>query len=181
MRDDVESDSLGQRTALSDRDDVTLVDGEGRGAMCRDVLVPLLEPTVLADVVEVVPADDDGTLHLTGRDDLSLQDTATDGDVSSEGALLVYVWVLDGGIGCLDAKADVLNEPHRLNLGGGTDLTLPCDEDSILLLVGLLVLVALDIFLGDTDHVSFLCLLLLLMLMLMLMLFVMMIMIMMTH
>ena len=27
--DDVESDGLGQRTALSDRDDISLVDGEG--------------------------------------------------------------------------------------------------------------------------------------------------------
>ena len=44
--------------------------------------------TVLGDVVEVVPADDEGAVHF-GGDDLASQDTATDGDVASEGALLV--------------------------------------------------------------------------------------------
>lgn len=71
--------------------------------MCGDVLVPLLEPTVLADVVEVVPADDDGTLHLSRRDDLTLQDTSTNRHVAGEGTLLVYVWVLDGSIRRLDS------------------------------------------------------------------------------
>lgn len=48
----------------------------------------LLVSVVLGDVVEVVTTDDEGTVHL-GRDDLSGQDTSTDGDESSEGALLV--------------------------------------------------------------------------------------------
>ena len=38
--------------------------------------------------MEVVPADDEGAVHF-GGDDLAGQDTATDGDVASEGALLV--------------------------------------------------------------------------------------------
>ena len=50
---------------------------------------PSLLRTVLGDVVEVVPADDEGAGHL-GRDDTAGEDTATDGDVASEGALLVY-------------------------------------------------------------------------------------------
>ena len=44
--------------------------------------------TVFGDVVEVVPTDDDGTGHLGGNDTAG-QDTAADGDVTSEGALLV--------------------------------------------------------------------------------------------
>ena len=44
--------------------------------------------TVLRDIVEVVPSDDNGTGHLGGNDTAS-QDTATDGNVASEGALLV--------------------------------------------------------------------------------------------
>jgi len=45
--------------------------------------------TVLGDIVEVVPADDNGTGHFGGNN-LSGEDAATDGDVTSEGALLVY-------------------------------------------------------------------------------------------
>ena len=45
--------------------------------------------TVLGDVVKVIPSDDDGTGHLR-RNDTASQDTATDGDVASEWALLVY-------------------------------------------------------------------------------------------
>ena len=51
--------------------------------------MPLLVTVVLGDVVEVFTADDDGTVHL-GRDDTAGQDTATDGDHTSEGALLVW-------------------------------------------------------------------------------------------
>lgn len=48
----------------------------------------LLVTGVLGDEVEVLAADDDGTVHL-GGDDGASQDTATDGDETSEGALLV--------------------------------------------------------------------------------------------
>jgi hypothetical protein len=50
--------------------------------------VALLVTVVLGDVVEVFTADDDGTVHL-GRDDTAGKDTATDGDLADEGALLV--------------------------------------------------------------------------------------------
>lgn len=39
--------------------------------------------------MQVVSPDDDGTGHL-GRDDLAREDAATDRDVTSERALLVY-------------------------------------------------------------------------------------------
>ena len=45
--------------------------------------------TVLGDVVQVVPSDDDGTGHLR-RYDTAGEDTTADGDVACEGALLVY-------------------------------------------------------------------------------------------
>ena len=133
MGHDIEFDGLGQRTALSDGHDVTLLHWETGAAMSVDVLVTLLETTVLRDVVEVVPAYDDGALHLR-RDDESLQDLTTDGDVSSEGTLLVDVISLDGGVRGLDAKTDVLYPAHRLDLLGA-DAALACDEDGILGLV----------------------------------------------
>jgi hypothetical protein len=44
--------------------------------------------TVLRDVVEVVPSDDDGTSHL-GRHYAAVQDASTNRDIASERALLV--------------------------------------------------------------------------------------------
>ena len=56
--------------------------------MRSQVVVPLLVTVVLGDVVQVLAADDQGTVHL-GGDDGAGQDTATDGDETSERALLV--------------------------------------------------------------------------------------------
>lgn len=86
--EDVESDGLGERSALTDGDGVTFLDTECGADVCGEVLVSLLVSGVLGDEVEVLSADDDGTVHL-GGDDLAGQDTATDGDETGEGALLV--------------------------------------------------------------------------------------------
>lgn len=80
--------SLAQRAALANGDPVTFLNTESRGNVSGDVLVPLLVTVVLGDVVEVFTADDDGTVHL-GRDDTASEDTATDRDLTGEGALLV--------------------------------------------------------------------------------------------
>ena len=56
--------------------------------MDSHVLVPLLEPVVFLDVVEVIPADDDGPGHLHLGDG-SGQDAPTDRAVAGEGTLLV--------------------------------------------------------------------------------------------
>lgn len=39
--------------------------------------------------MEVVPSDNESAVHF-GGDDLASQDTATDGDLTGEGALLVW-------------------------------------------------------------------------------------------
>ena len=137
MSDDIELDSLGQGTALSNGHNISLFDPEGRSAVSVDVLVTLLETTVLLDVVEVVATDDDGALHL-GRDDEPLQDLSTDGNVTGEGTLLVNVVALDRGVGGLDTQTDILHPAHWLHLLGVGALA--GDEDGILALVSLLVL-----------------------------------------
>lgn len=48
----------------------------------------LLVTGVLGNEVEVLATDDDGTVHLGGHNGAG-QDTATDGDETGEGALLV--------------------------------------------------------------------------------------------
>lgn len=79
---------LAQRTALADGNPVTLLNTERGGDVSSQVLMALLVTVVLGDVVKVFTADDDGTVHL-GRDDTAGKDTATDGDLTDEGALLV--------------------------------------------------------------------------------------------
>jgi hypothetical protein len=85
---DVEADSLAERSALANGDLVTLLDTESGRNVGGNVLVSLLVTRVLRDEVKVLAADDDGSVHLGGNDGAS-QDTATDRDETSEGALLV--------------------------------------------------------------------------------------------
>ncbi len=138
MGNDVELDSLGQRTTLSNGDNITLLNSEAWGAVSMNVLVTFLETTVLLDVVKVITTDNNGALHL-GGDDKTLEDLSTDGNISSEGALLVDVGSLDGSIGGLDAESDILYPTHGLDLFG-VDIALACNENGILALVGLFVL-----------------------------------------
>lgn len=56
--------------------------------MSGQVLVALLVTVVLGDVVEIFTADNESTVHLGGNNGTG-QDTTTDGDETSEGALLV--------------------------------------------------------------------------------------------
>lgn len=68
--DDVESDGLGEGSALANSDDVTFLNsGESGGAVSGEVLVSLLESVVLLDVMEVVSSDDNGPSHLGRCDD----------------------------------------------------------------------------------------------------------------
>lgn len=80
--------SLAQRSALSNGNLVTFLDTESGGNVGSEVLVSLLISGILGDVVEVFTADDESTVHLGGNDGAG-QDTTTDGDLASEGALLV--------------------------------------------------------------------------------------------
>jgi hypothetical protein len=147
----VELNGLTQGTALSDGDYITLLYIEGRSAMSRDILMPLLETTVLRNVMKVVPTDNYGILHLIG-DDKSLENTSTDGNVSSEGALLVNISSLNGSIGSLNSETDRAGETHRL-LTSSSYHTLTGDKDGILRLVRLFVLIALFVFPGNTRHI----------------------------
>lgn len=61
--------------------------------MDRHVLVPLLESVVFLHVVKVVPPDDDGAVHLHLEDGAG-QETAADGHIAGERALLVDVLTL---------------------------------------------------------------------------------------
>jgi len=131
--ENVEPDSLAQRPALANDDHVALLNTESGRDVSSQVLVALLVTVVLRNVVKVLAADDDGAVHL-GRDDTAGQDTAADRDHTSEGALLVDVVALNGGLGGLEPQTNVLvPSPAALARPGGLDLDLGVKEDVRLL------------------------------------------------
>jgi hypothetical protein len=112
--DDVETDGLGEGSALTDGHDVTLLHtGEGGGAVSGEVLVSLLESVVLLDVMQVVSSDNDGSSHLS-RNNNTLKDSASNGDVWGEGALLVNILSLNSLSGSLEAYNLTKNEQLQI-------------------------------------------------------------------
>jgi len=102
LSDNVEADGLGERAALSDGHDITDSKSEGGGAVSGEGLMALLKSVVLLDEMEVIASDDDGSLHFV-RDNNTLEDFASDGDVAGEGALVIDVIAFNGGLGGLEA------------------------------------------------------------------------------
>jgi len=80
--------SLAKGSALTDCDDVALLNTEGWGDVGSQVAVSLLVSGVLGNEVKVLSSDDNGSVHL-GRDDLAGQDSSSDGDHTSEWTFLV--------------------------------------------------------------------------------------------
>lgn len=78
---------------------------EARGDVCSNVGVTFLITLVFLNVMEVIPAYNDGSVHL-GALYTSTKDTSTDGDVACEGALLIDVVTLDSLLGGLETKTD---------------------------------------------------------------------------
>ena len=134
----VETNGFGKRTALSNGDNITFLDIKGWGAVNGNVLVTLFETTLLGDVVQIIPSNNDCSLHL-GGDNHTVEDTSSNGNIASEGALLVDVAALNGCGRGLDSQTNFSHETHGL-LALIANSTLAGHEDGILLLVCLLPL-----------------------------------------
>jgi len=68
--ENIESNSLGDGSALSDSHDITFLNsGECGRDVAGEILVSLFESVVLLDVMEIVSSDDEGSLHLGRNDD----------------------------------------------------------------------------------------------------------------
>ena len=106
-RQNVVPHGLGQRTALTGHDIITDLGFKGGGAVHGEVPVALHVTLVLVDKAQVVPADNDRTLHL-GRVHSTTEQTATDGHIAGERALLVNIPSLNRGLRSLESQTDVL-------------------------------------------------------------------------
>ena len=78
---------------LADGEHVTFLDAEGGRSVRGNIGVTLFESSELGNEVKVVTANDNGALHSSGEA-YTLKDTATDGNLAGEGALLVNVGAL---------------------------------------------------------------------------------------
>ena len=65
LADDIESNGLGEGSALANSDDITNFDTESWRAVSRNGVVAFLKSVVLLDVMEVVTSDNDRTGHLS--------------------------------------------------------------------------------------------------------------------
>lgn len=95
--------------------------------------MPLLIPLVLLHEVEVVPADNDGPVHL-GAVACSSYDSAPDGNSTREWALFVDVSALDGFPWGLEAKANTLPETVASLARPLSLVSLLCAEENLGLL-----------------------------------------------
>ena len=134
--EDIETDSLRQGTTFTNSDNITSLDtNESRGAVRSEVLVSLLVTVILFNVMQVFTTDNDGAFHLGGHD-LTSKNTTTNGNVSSEGTLLINVGTSDGFLRSLETQTDILVPTGTLAL---RDNTLVVHEDGVLLLEGLVM------------------------------------------
>jgi len=83
--------------------------------MRGNVAVSLFKPVVLLDVMQIIPADNDGALHLGGEHNAILQNSSPNADLSRERAFLVDVLPFDGCPWSLEPHADVLGPSSLLH------------------------------------------------------------------
>ena len=114
----VESNGLGQRSALANNDNIALLHTESWGDVGGNVLVSLLVSVVFRHKVEVVSSDNDGSVHFGGHNSTG-HDLTSDGDVTDPWALLVNVRTLNGLLGGLETQTDLLDPSLGLLVGLG--------------------------------------------------------------
>ena len=61
---DVESNSLRQRSALSSNNNITFFNVETGGSMARNVFMSFLETLIFLHVVEIISSDNNGVGHF---------------------------------------------------------------------------------------------------------------------
>lgn len=124
----IESNGLGNRSTLTNNNNITFLDTESGRNVGSQVLVSLLVSVVFRNIVQVVSSDDNSSVHL-GRHNGTGQNLSSDGDSSGEWTLLVNVVTVNGGLWGLESQSNVLHP----SLGSLGDLGLWVGENVRLL------------------------------------------------
>ena len=101
----IEAYSFGKRAALADGYNISNIAFKGRGTVDGDVTVTFFVTSIFSNVVEVITTDNNSALHL-GRDNKTLEDTTTNGYVTSERTFFINVVTINGSLGCFESKSD---------------------------------------------------------------------------
>lgn len=98
----VETNSLWERSALSDSDNISNTStGESWWQMSWEVVMTFLESVVLLNVVKIISAKDNSTSHLIGKYD-TFENTSTNSNIRGERAFVINVWCCDGSLRSLE-------------------------------------------------------------------------------
>lgn len=125
---DVESNSLGDWSTLTNNNNITFNNTESWGNVSGQVLVSLFVSVVFWDVVQVFSSDDDSSVHL-GGDNGTGQNLTSDRDVTNEWTLLVNVGTFNSSLWGLESQTNIL----KPSLGSSVGLGLWVGEDVRLL------------------------------------------------
>lgn len=106
----IEVNSLCERSALSNYDDVTFFYWKGRGTMDWNISMSFLISIIFGNIVEVVSSHNNSPLHLCWYDN-SFQDLASNRDVAGEWAFLVNIFGFDGLFRSFETKSNILEIP----------------------------------------------------------------------
>ena len=113
----IETDSFRQGSAFAHSHHVSHLDADkGRRAVSRHILMALFVAVVLANKVEVLPADDNGAFHLNANHGAG-KNAATNGHVAGKGTLFVNISSGDGVLRSLESQANVLVPTSTSPLG----------------------------------------------------------------
>lgn len=106
--DDVESDRLGEGSALANCNGVANLDViESRRTVNSNSSMSLLISVILLDEMNIVSSYDNRVLHFS-RNHNSLENFSSNANVASEWALFVDIGSIDCLFGCSEAKTNVL-------------------------------------------------------------------------
>ncbi len=98
--------SLGQRSALSNSDNISFLNSEAWRTVSNDVGMSLLVSIVLLNVVEIVSSDNNSVSHFV-RDNHGSKDLSSNAYISSEWAFFVNIVSLNGFFWGFETKSDI--------------------------------------------------------------------------
>lgn len=110
---DIETNSLRNRTALANRYYIAFLDTETRADMGSHVGVTLFITFVLGNILKVIAANDDRTLHLV-FEYYATKDTTTDSNSSSEWALEINICTILSFLWCFKTETDLTHKTLRI-------------------------------------------------------------------
>ena len=102
----VEVNSLAERSAFTNDNDVTFLDWESWRAVDWDVSVSFFISIVFWNVVKIISSDNNSSLHF-GWDADTFQDLSSDRYVAGEWTFFINVGWFNGLLGCSESESDV--------------------------------------------------------------------------